>query len=628
MIRLKNVCKEYNGVKILSNINIKFRKHEFVCILGPSGSGKSTLLNIIGGNTKTSLGAVFYGNNDINNINLDYYHNSLISYIYQSYNLIDTLNVYDNVTLGLKLTNKKVQNKIIKITLKRLGLNNYEKRNTKDLSGGEKQRVAIARTLLNNTNVILADEPTGALDSNNSLKVIKILKKISQKKLVIMVTHNEEIASKYASRIINIRDGKIISDTNPCNYNYFNKIKSTKTRLKIKDLLKLSFINIKTKRVRNILTIMAFSIGLFSLSLVLSISNGFSKELHNLETKSLFNYPLVINNESVDLDSSLNNNQKYSKNVININTNKVIKNNMDDKLINKVKKLKNLTNGIAIYKNIDTNFKMVSYVNPNNDLFKIIKGRYPKNNNEVLLLLDSNNAIDENVKSFLKLSKYNYDEVINKVIKVQNNKLIITGIVKSNNDYFAQLNGILYQDSLFNNKITSINLYPKDYKSKLEIKKKLSKYNIIDDASSVLKVTNTLIKSVSMILIIFSVISLFVSIIMIAIISYIGVLERLNEIGIEKSLGTSKRDIRRLFIIENNIIGFISSFIAIIFTYIFGLLLNNYIKNYVNLNKIVLVDIKIIIEIFILSLVLTYLAGFIPAIKASKKEITEILHNS
>jgi putative ABC transport system permease protein len=626
MIRLKNVSKEYNGVMVINNISINFRRNEFVAILGASGSGKTTLLNMMGGNLLPSKGDIYLGNNNLKDLNLDYYHNYYVSYIYQNYNLISNLNVYDNIILGLKLSNKKMNKNKINLILNKLSITSLVNKNINNISGGEKQRVAIARTLVSDSNIILADEPTGALDSLNNFKIMNILKKISLSKLVIMVTHNEELANKYATRIIKIKDGKIISDSNPYK-KYLNiNLNKYKPKLKLKDLFKISLNNFKSKRGRNTLTIIAFFIGLFSLSLVLSISNGFKKELNNLEHNSLYNYPLIISKESLNINNSLKENI-IKKGDLNINKREeIIKVKIDNKLLDKINNLdQNLISGVSFYRDIDYNFKKVSYINPSNNYFKLLDGRFPTNQSELLLLVDDNNAINENVREYLNLSSFSYNDLYNLNV----NNLKIVGVVKARgNNYFSSLNGLLYSNNLFDNEITDIYIYPKDYKSKEIIKKKLKGYYINDNAKVITNLTNNLIKGISLVLIIFSAISLIVSIIMISVISYINVLERSKEIGVMKSLGSSKNDIKKIFILENNIIGFMASYLALDLTYLLSNIINKVISNKINIKHLINMDFKVILTIIILSIILTYAASLIPSKIASNKEITSILHNN
>ena len=295
MLKLKNVSKIYNNQKVLDNISLDLREKELVIILGESGSGKSTLLNIISAIEKPDSGDIIFGTENlikINNKKLDYYRNNYIDYIFQSYNLINYLNILDNIILSSKIKKNKIKDNDIKEVLNKLRIDKVAKNDILTLSGGETQRGAIARTLLNNSKILLCDEPTGAVDSKNSLNIMNILKEISKEKLVIVVTHNESLAKKFAKRIIKIKDGKIIKDTDPYISNSKLKVNLKRNKLSYISTLNMSMKNMKFKKMRTFLTMLAFSISLISLSIVLSISSGFNKEIEKFEKETLFNYPL------------------------------------------------------------------------------------------------------------------------------------------------------------------------------------------------------------------------------------------------------------------------------------------------------------------------------------------------
>lgn len=622
MIRLEHITKTINNNNILNDININFRKHELICILGPSGSGKTTLLNLIGRNDQQTSGNIFLGNININTIKEDYYHNSIVSYIYQNYNLIQNLNIKNNIELPSKLTNKKINSKKFTNIINKLSISRLFKQKTKYLSGGEKQRVAIARTILSESKIILADEPTGALDSLNSNKIMKLLKNMSKYKLVIVVTHNEEIAKKYATRIIRIKDGKIISDSNPFhkvyNYNYQPK----KIKLKYKEIFKICINNINSKRGRNILKIVAFSISLFFLSLILSINSGLSSEINNLNTNYYYKYPLIIS--SYASDKYTLSNQTKNKNEININR-YTINNNIDDNLLNKIKNLnKKDYLGISYNKEIINN-NDIFIANPSNNLFSLLKGNLPQNNNEVLLLLDDNNSVDEKVTKVINIDGNNYNDYLNKVIYLNNQELIIKGIVKSNNEYLSSLNGIVYNQEVINTPIESIMIFPKTKAGKENIKNKLNGYQIIDEAKQVTDIFNQVIKIITLILIMFSVSSFLITIIMLNIMSYIEALERKQEIGILKTLGAKNKDIKKIFLFENYLVGLISSIISLVILYIFSLIINPIIYDKIGLNSIITINQKLLIITLLISYILSKISGYIPAIIASKNKISDVL---
>lgn len=621
MIRIDNITKTINNNKILNNININFRPHELVCILGQSGSGKTTLLNLIGNNDTPTTGNIYLGKTNIKNISSQQYHNQIISYIFQDYNLIKNLSLKDNIELPLKLTNKKIYSKRLTKLITKLNIDKIITKKVKYLSGGEKQRVAIARTILTNTKIILADEPTGALDTFNSEKIMKILKDLSKHKLVIVVTHNQELAKKYATRIIEIKDGKIKSDNNPCHKIYNYHLKPHKLKLKYKEIIKICINNIQSKLGRNILKILAFSISTFFLSLILSINQGLNKEINNLNQNNYYTYPLIISSYSYDKYNLKN----QTQNTTEININKyTIKNNIDNKLIDTLKSLdKNTYLGISYSKMTENNNLLIS--NPSNNLFKIIKGTYPQNNNEVMLLLDNNNSIDEELQNSLNIHGTNYNDYLNKKILINSLEVKITAIVKSNNEYLSSQNGIVYNPELINTKIESISIYPKTREGKEKIKKVLNKYQIVDEAQEITDIINRIIKIITYVLIIFSISAFTITIIMMNIMSYIEVIERKQEIGILKTLGTRNKDIKRIFIFENILIGFISTIISLLNLYILSKIINPIINAKIGLTSLITINIKTIIIIFIVSFIISKISGYIPSIIASKKKITDIL---
>ena len=233
MLELKNVCKKYDR-EVLKKINLKFENKGFICLVGESGSGKTTLLNIIGGLEQPDSGKVIFNGNNIKNIDSSFYSNQLVSFINQNYNLIDKYTVLENILLPIELRRIRSPCNVDNI-LKMLGIYSLKNKKVISLSGGEKQRVAIARCIVQNTRVILADEPTGALDSENAYSVMRILKNLSKQKLVIVVTHNIELANSFADDIIKINDGKIYSKLKVINKNIYSKIKCNRK-------IKLSFI--------------------------------------------------------------------------------------------------------------------------------------------------------------------------------------------------------------------------------------------------------------------------------------------------------------------------------------------------------------------------------------------------
>ena len=621
MLELKNVCKKYDR-EVLKKINLKFGNKGFICLVGESGSGKTTLLNIIGGLEQPDSGKVIFNGNNIKNIDSSFYSNQLVSFINQNYNLIDKYTVLENILLPIELRRIRSPCNVDNI-LKMLGIYSLKNKKVISLSGGEKQRVAIARCIVQNTRVILADEPTGALDSENAYSVMRILKNLSKQKLVIVVTHNIELANSFADDIIKINDGKIYSKLKVINKNIYSKIKcNRKIKLSFIKLVKYAIKNLNNKLLRNILTILAFTIGLLSLGIVLSIKTGFNKELDSLNKSSFFNYPLVISKNNYVDDFS---NKVENKNGVNVKKGSFVTNEIDDKLISLVNNIdKKYVNGITYYRDIDYEFKSISYVNPSNNYFYLVSGRMPENKNEVMILYDEEDSISDKLYNYLDVSN---NGLINNVFKINDKELIITGIVKSNNDYFKSLSGILYSNDLFDNEITDIYIYANNLNSKNKIKDLLKDYEIFDNAEEVVNLTKKMVDGISLVLILFSVISLIVSMIMIFVISYISVMERNKDIGIYKSIGFRNKDIKNLFIIENLIIGMCSFYLTMIFILLVSNVINKFVYSYINFEHIMSLDILNIILLFFLSLILCYVASFIPAKIASNKKIVDIFNN-
>ncbi len=464
MLKLKNIKKNYvlgnEQIKALKGIDIEFRKNEFVAILGPSGCGKTTLLNIIGGLDHYTSGDLIIDSvstKKYKDKDWDTYRNHKIGFVFQNYNLITHQNVLSNVELALTLSGVGPKERRIKAkeALEKVGLKDQLYKKPNQMSGGQMQRVAIARALVNNPDIILADEPTGALDTKTSEQIMEILQEISKNQLVIMVTHNPELAKKYATRIINLLDGEITSDTRP----YTEKIekekesnKNKKTSMSFWTAFNLSLNNLLTKKGRTILTAFAGSIGIIGIALIMSLSNGVQTYIDNVQKETLTSYPITIQKESVNLtdfietlqpsdeETNHDNDKIYSNNVMtdmmSAMSSKVKSNNLESfkKYIESEKSdIKNYTSAIdysydlqlQIYKDCDDE---IVQVNPNNvldeigmslnsmqsefmstdvfvemfdsqemneQMYDLVAGSWPTNYNEVVLLVDENNEISD-----------------------------------------------------------------------------------------------------------------------------------------------------------------------------------------------------------------------------------------
>ncbi len=322
MLCLKNIVKNYYAgnevVRALRGVSINFRKNEFVSVLGQSGCGKTTLLNIVGGLDKYTEGDLIINGvstKDYTDRDWDSYRNNSIGFVFQSYNLIPHQTVYENVELALTLSGVSQDERKARVidALNKVGLSDQIKKRPNQLSGGQMQRVAIARAIVNNPEIILADEPTGALDSETSLQIMDILKEISKEKLVVMVTHNPELAKEYSTRIINLKDGEVIGDTNPYEGDKETSKEKPSKKKKSKGkhsmsfftAIKLSMRNLFTKKARTILTSFAGSIGIIGIALILSLSSGFTTYIDKVQMDTLSNYPISIEKNEMDFSSVL-----------------------------------------------------------------------------------------------------------------------------------------------------------------------------------------------------------------------------------------------------------------------------------------------------------------------------------
>ena len=476
MLELKKIKKDYKTGDFiqhaLKNIDLSFRENEFVAILGPSGSGKTTLLNIIGGLDRYTTGDLIIDGKSTKKFkdkDWDAYRNHAVGFIFQSYNLISHISVLENTMMGMTLSGvsfRERKRKALEL-LDKVGLKDHAYKKPNQLSGGQMQRVAIARALANDPKIILADEPTGALDSKTSMQIMELIKEISKDKLVIMVTHNKELAENYASRIVNMKDGEIIGDNNPIDDNVkTGNLKITKTSMSFLTALKLSFENIKTKKGRTILTSFASSIGIIGIALILSLSNGFNIEVENFEQDSLSQSPIMITNQTVQMDENTLNELKgdnekekypsekmvYSKNdisdtIIHINkitddyVNYIDKMDMDN--ISGISYLKG-TNTILLSKNGDDykflNDNSSSFTNnilpysPSDSLidknYDVLAGKVTDEAG-LVLFVDSYNRISSSLLESLGLDESaSFEDILNKEIKVI-----------FNDDYYKKING-------------------------------------------------------------------------------------------------------------------------------------------------------------------------------------------
>lgn len=469
MLEIKHIKKSYKTgdfvQKALNDVSIQFRQNEFVAILGPSGSGKTTLLNVLGGLDHYDSGDLIINGKSTKNFKAadwDAYRNNSVGFIFQSYNLIGHISIQDNVEMALTLSNvkKKERRKRAREALKSVGLLEHAHKRPNQLSGGQMQRVAIARSLVNNPDIILADEPTGALDSNTSKQIMDLIQKIASDKLVIMVTHNQDLAYQYATRVIEVKDGKVVSDSNPLTKEEQEEeqYKLKKTKMSFMEALYLSFNNIMTKKGRTLITAFASSIGIIGIALILSLSNGFDLQIDKFERGILSAMPIMISKQSMDLDEESlvqltgEEQEKYpdKQTVIpkdNALESLVHQNKINDDYIDYIENIpSDLVYGVSYTKmtalNVltehdgkvsvadtqDISFsalpKSLDENTPNAAMeayYDILAGTLPQKKEDIVLIVDASNRVNTEILQLLgfdTMDEIPFDEIIGKTIKV------------------------------------------------------------------------------------------------------------------------------------------------------------------------------------------------------------------
>ncbi|MDO1605341.1 ATP-binding cassette domain-containing protein [Lactobacillus sp. YT155] len=505
MLELKNLKKYYTvggtTTKALDDVSVSFRKKEFVAILGPSGSGKTTLLNMIGGLDRYDSGDLVIegkSTDDFKDSDWDAYRNNSIGFIFQSYNIIGHLSILDNVEMGMTLSGVSSEEKKQRASdaLIRVGLKEHMHKQPNQLSGGQMQRVAIARAIANDPEILLADEPTGALDSETSDEIMQLIEELSNERLVIMVTHNPDLAHKYANRIINFADGKIQDDSNPYDgHDTATDFKLKHTKMSYWTALKLSFKNIMTKKGRTFLTVLASSIGIISIGVVLALSNGFQKQIDQTQSDAMASMPITIGSVASDTTSAMSEttqNTDFSKHkYVTADLSQMEKsqhvNKIDDKYLDYVNKLpkkdaKNIavtySTGMNLIAKKDNKWNTVKFSNADPDAktidaqammssmtgvggsvypidrdgkqsflkenYKVLSGSYPTKSTEVVLIADRDNKINLSALKNLGITakanqKFDYKQLIGKDFKLVTNndfyQALPTGNYIPSNDY-------------------------------------------------------------------------------------------------------------------------------------------------------------------------------------------------
>ncbi len=791
MLQLQQISKTYTTGDFtqtaLDSVSLSFRENEFVAILGPSGSGKTTCLNLIGGLDRYDDGDLLINGQSTKQFrdrDWDAYRNNSVGFVFQSYNLISHMSIVGNVEMGMTLSGvgPAIRRRKAEEVLKRVGLADHMHKKPGQLSGGQMQRVALARALANDPDIILADEPTGALDTATSAQIMDLIREIAGDKLVVMVTHNPELAERYADRIVQFRDGQVVSDSHPPeSESTASDYRLKKTSMGYLTALKLSGRNIATKKWRTALTAFASSIGIIGIALILSLSNGFDKQISKYESGALSNFPVTISRTAANIDFTQpppgtpggkevglpefpQTREVYpydpaANTVLHLNT-------ITGDYLNYLNAVDPaLLDGISYTREVHLNVLkrtadgQVSGVDlgeagftaypskPQSvggsyirQVYDAVAGSYPSEPTDVALVVDEYNRIDKSAMETLgfdyNASSVDFDKIVGTQLKLIPNDLFyrskegglferagapdlnrvyddsraipltVTGIIRKKQDspLSAMDPGIAYSDelaqrfvedakssavvraqeanrtvnvvsgqpfsragglSLFggmnfgppgmtggsstttdpadattqqqalvslgaSSQPASISLYPKDFNAKEKLTAYLDDWNAgksadeqvvyTDLAATVTSLSSGIMNGITIVLIAFASISLFVSLIMIGIITYISVLERTKEIGVLRALGARKKDITRVFNAETFIIGAASGLLGIGIAYLLTIPINIVLKSMTDLSGVAVLNPLHASALVVLSVALTMLGGFIPAKFAARKD--------
>jgi putative ABC transport system permease protein len=734
MLKLQEIVKTYTVGEFqqtaLNSVSLEFRKSEFVTILGPSGCGKTTMLNIVGGLDHYDSGDLIISGKSTKNFvdaEWDAYRNNSIGFIFQSHNLISHLSILQNVEMGMALSGVSASERTAraKEVLIEVGLKDHIHKRPNQLSGGQSQRVAIARAIANNPDVILADEPTGSLDSVTSIQILELIKRVGTGKLVIMVTHNPEFAEAYSNRIIRLKDGVVVDDTNPVKHisEMDTQYQLKKTAMSFKTAVISSINNIRTKLGRTLLTAIAGSIGIIGIALILALSNGLGNEIARFEQETLAGYPIAITPSRLDFErlrelgetdlpqfptepfARVFDQQRfqnylsvpnvitqdyidYVQNYVNTtgqstiagvkfvrNTNMTVLVNTGTELDPTYRTFYSEVKNPPIPSNPGAPFSTARFtllpegvVFTNN--YEVIYGSLPQRNTtggstfEVTLVVDQYNRIykttlermgfvipDDEINTFT----VPFEDILGLEVRLFVGAYVsgesdvssaitlrISGIVRAKETSNVTIfnNGLGYHHDLidyiaqtYSSEIGSINsifIYPNNFQDKEAVKAHLNLYNVglddaqkieyVDQAQTFTSLVKGVIDTISIVLIGFAGISLVVSSIMIAIITYISVIERTKEIGVLRALGARKKDISRVFNTENLLIGFAAGTVGLLISLLLIIPINHIIYSLAEIPNVASLTIIHMSLLLTVSITLAFIAGLIPARMAAKKD--------
>lgn len=649
LLEVKHIKKSYTidnkeKTTILHDINLSFNKGEFVSILGESGCGKSTLMNIIGGMDSSFQGEVLIEGQNIKNMKereIDDYRKSKVGFIFQSFNLIPHLSVLENVTIAMQMASKseKERNEKAKELLSEVGLKDHMMKKPNQLSGGQKQRVAIARALSNDPDIILADEPTGALDKETSKQVLKLLDGIAQKgKLIIQVTHSQKAADS-GSRIVKVDDGRIVDDIN-LKDSYESTKKTSKTKSKNLSLVasfKLALKNMKLNAKRNILVAMGGSIGIISVIIMLSLGSGVTNFINDEINSSMNPLMIEITKQSKEAE------EEAGPKAMMAELEPFSESDMEEiKSIENVKKIEKVTTfnmkSSVGYEDKRSQIMLFSTMTDNIKEEDLELGKLPVENE---IILTPSVAKD-------LTSKDDYKSVIGKKISVYVNEtnsehkpviiekqLTVSGIysqkgmggMQEMTMAYVQYKTLenAYTENNMTLKPTQINTFASEQDQVDGIKEKLKNMGyassqteaMLEQVTSYLDIATALLAGISGI-------SLIVSGIMILVVLYISVAERTKEIGILRAIGARKKDIKRIFFSESALLGLFSGLIAVSLATIIGVVGNSILSKSFGVELIDLTGQTMFFGLAV-SIIVSIIAGLMPSSKAAKLDPMESL---
>jgi ABC-type lipoprotein export system ATPase subunit/ABC-type antimicrobial peptide transport system permease subunit len=679
-IKSKIYKMKNENFKALDNVSFEIKNKGIVCILGPSGSGKTTLMNIVGALDSDFDGDVVINNKSLKNSknkDLDSYRKNTIGFIFQNFSLINKLTAYDNVKVALTLSNEKDKKNKIKELLKKVEMDKFAKRKVNVLSGGQKQRIAIARALANNPDIILADEPTGALDSKMSKEVMEVLKELSKTKLVLIITHSQELVDEYADSVIKMEDGKVLSieDLKEKEKNTEKTENATQIKTKSMSFLKAfgyTLKNLSTRKARLVATSIGMSIGIVGIGLALALSNG-TMQIAKSQIEGIMPTNMVA--VAFKADETKTTGEMFSAEGPNKNfeykdivDTKNIDSNVSHFWLVPADVMKSFFSEVSISKDnaTTTEIEPTSFYTQNgfepyeNITGNLTYGKEPENKNEVVISLntaeyllgaDTSKKIEDliNTDIYLKygpMETYGMDNPDNKILGFK-----IVGITSINTMGYSiyqntmdtlNLYEDLYGKKKEDMKYYQVYIYLNNNLDKAQIQTTIEKLNNSQDklkytgaAESTLSNVETVLNVVRNVLIGFSSISVVVAILMIGIVIYTSVIERIFEIGILRAIGAKRKDIRNIFLSESVIIGLLSGLIGVGVTKLICTIINlsvtGILNSYgMNMGSVSIANLSNLAGISLIAVCvgLAIIAGIIPSQKAAKLDPIVALRRS